>query len=242
MSYNFTLAQLSLLLKEPGVSERWYDSLRAAMVHYEISSAIRISSFLTHCAYMTKRFTEMEENLNYSAEDLVKTWPNIFSTENAALYAGNPEKIANKAYSNIQGNGSEESGDGYRFRGRGLLMIRGRSDYAACSQALFQDSRLVDTPDLVKDNPTCINSAGWFWSTNNYNVKYDTDTAYVQFGQPGNTTFVANLTLDNTVSIPNINIINTGGKSEAALTSKESQSAISNYSSLLPFILEITKV
>ena len=242
MNYNFTLAQLSLLLQGPGEPERWYDPLRAAMDQYEINSAIRISSFLTHCAYMTKRFTEMEEDLNYSAEDLVKTWPNIFTTENAVSYAGNPEKIANKAYSNILGNGSEESGDGYKFRGRGLLMIRGRGDYTACSQTLFRDSRLVDTPDLVKDTPTCIDSAGWFWSTNNYNVRYDADTVYVRFGMPGNAAFVANLTLDNTVSIPNITIINTGGKSEAALTSKESQSAISKYSSLLPFILEITKV
>lgn len=90
-----------------------------------------------HVAYMLatdyhetgKKMQPVEENLNYSASGLLKTFPKYFTPMQANSYARAPVRIANRAYANRMGNGDEASGDGWKYRGRGLAQITGRANY-----------------------------------------------------------------------------------------------------------------
>jgi putative chitinase len=117
----------------------------------------------------------MEENLNYSAHRLVEVWPKrFFSTNAAEEYASNPEKLANFVYANRMGNGNEISGDGYRFRGRGPLMLTGRENYSDASTAILKTDRLVEFPDHVALDPYVGAAvAAWFWQARGCNELAD---------------------------------------------------------------------
>lgn len=82
------------------------------------------------------------ENLNYSASGLLKTFPKYFTKSDAAKYARNPVAIANRAYANRLGNGDEASGDGWKYRGRGAVMITGRTNYVKFGIAMDPDKAL----------------------------------------------------------------------------------------------------
>lgn len=87
------------------------------------------------------------ENLNYSAQGLLRTFPKYFTDVEATAYAKQPQRIANRAYANRMGNGDEASGEGWRFRGRGYCQITGRNNYAKFGRLLGID--LVANPDLA---------------------------------------------------------------------------------------------
>jgi putative chitinase len=114
----------------------------------------------------------LQENLNYSAEGLTKIFHKYFPTlESAQPYARRPEMIANKVYANRKGNSTEESGEGYRYRGRGPIQLTGKSNYTECSDFLFQDDTLIKDPDMLLDPEYALHSACWFWwknALNNY--------------------------------------------------------------------------
>jgi putative chitinase len=113
-------------------------------------------------------FKLLEENLNYSAKALMNTWPSRFPTEEMAnQYARNPEKIANKVYGGRMGNGTEETGEGWKYRGRGIKQLTGKENYQRCSEALGVD--LVSDPDKLLDPKYAALSAGWFWNKHNLN-------------------------------------------------------------------------
>jgi putative chitinase len=114
-------------------------------------------------------FTRLTENLNYSAAGLVKTWPKRFTEETAQGYHRKPEKIANKVYADRMGNGNEASGDGWKYRGRGIIQITGKNNYVAFSNAKFDDLRLLEDPDYLLTPEGAVESACWFWTTNNLN-------------------------------------------------------------------------
>lgn len=103
----------------------------------------------------------ISENLNYSADGLLKTFPKYFNSETAKEYARQPQKIANRVYANRMGNGSESSGDGWKFRGRGFIQITGKNNYIACGYANNPDNLLNEVDAMV--------SAVWFWNQNNLN-------------------------------------------------------------------------
>jgi putative chitinase len=114
----------------------------------------------------------LEENLNYRAETLMKVWPKRFPTlEFAKQYEKNPKKIANSVYANRMGNRDEASGDGFRFRGRGLFQLTGHSGYYHAGQALGED--FVMNPDLVATPKYAAMTAGWFWNTHKLNQYAD---------------------------------------------------------------------
>ena len=134
-----------------------------------IDTAIRIAYFMAQVAHESGKFSIIEENLNYSAEGLIATWPSHFTEEIAQQYARQPEKIANYVYANRMGNGDEASGDGWNFRGRGLIQITGRNNYTTMSNYLT-NSTILTNPDIVAtDTDLVAESAGWFWSANNLN-------------------------------------------------------------------------
>jgi putative chitinase len=127
---------------------------------YNISSPLRLSHFLSQVAHESNNFKAIRENLNYSAEGLLKIFPKYFSKDTASACARQPEKIANIVYSNRMGNGDRQSGDGYKFRGRGFIQLTGKINYKSLSDYL--EVNLLDNPDLVATKYP-LSSAGWFF-------------------------------------------------------------------------------
>lgn len=146
--------------------------INAAMDEFEISkTSARRNMFLAQISHES-RFKSKAENLNYKAEQLVKTWPKRFRTiEHAKLFAQNPEKIANYVY----GNRMENKGEGFRFRGRGGIQITGRENYLRLSKDLRLGTKLTDNPDLLLGDSLAWRASAWFWKKHRLNEVVDTD-------------------------------------------------------------------
>ena len=162
--------------------EKWIDALVDTCRDFEINTPERIASFLAQTSHESGGYTMLSENLNYRATTLAACWPNRFAvlgadkkpikengklvpTKLAESIAGKPELIANLVYSSRMGNGPAESGEGWKFRGRGLKQLTGKYNYEKCSSYLGLD--LVANPDLLLEPSAACRSAGWFWKTNN---------------------------------------------------------------------------
>jgi putative chitinase len=138
----------------------------------EIYNPNREAAFLSQIGYESAWFTHMQENLNYSSEGLRRTWPSRFPTTAIAdEYAHQPEKIANHVYASRYGNGDEASGDGWKYRGRGLIQLTFKDNYKACGSII--DIDLITNPDMVATVNGAIKSACWFWKTHNLNILAD---------------------------------------------------------------------
>lgn len=152
----------------PAKAEEWIDAINLTFETFGIETPEQQASFLGQCAHESNNFTALVENLNYKAESLCKVWPKRFPTLEAAQpYNRNPEAIANHVYAGRMGNGDEDSGDGFAFRGRGLIQLTGRANYRACGEALGVD--LEGNPDWVSSPQYAALSAGWFWHTHGLN-------------------------------------------------------------------------
>ena len=136
------------------------------MKRYEINTPKRLAHFLSQCGHESGGFRVFSENLNYSTEGLLKTFSKYFDAKTAAEYARKPERIANRVYASRMANGNEASGDGWRFRGRGLIQLTGRANYTAYDKAVSEN--VLENPDLVA-GALALDSAGWFWHTNGLN-------------------------------------------------------------------------
>ena len=147
--------------------------LNAAMSEFHITSPREQAMFLAQCGHESGGFSVVQENLNYKAETLVKVFPKYFRDVDPNDYAKQPEKIANRVYSNRMGNGDEASGDGYRYRGRGLIQLTGKDNYNACAAALKID--LHEDPDYLETAEGAARSAAWFWVHNGLNKYADDD-------------------------------------------------------------------
>jgi len=131
---------------------------------FQIDSALRLAHFLAQCGHESGGFRATQENLNYSAKGLNGIFKKYFPTEAvAAAYARQPEKIANKVYGNRMGNGSEASGEGYKFRGRGYIQLTGKDNYTAFGKAIGED--ICANPDKVASTYALL-SAAWFFNKN----------------------------------------------------------------------------
>jgi len=180
----------SPLLLAAGVKDpaKWLQAVIDTCVEFEINTPQRIAGFLAQTSHESGGYTMLTENLNYRAATLAACWPNRFAVmgadkkpikENGKLVptavansiAGKPELIANLVYSGRMGNGPAESGEGWKFRGRGLKQLTGQCNYTNCSEALGVD--LVGNPDLLLEPTYAARSAGWFWKTNNLSVFAD---------------------------------------------------------------------
>jgi putative chitinase len=163
--------------------------LNAACDAAEINTRARVAAFLAQAAHESSQLRILEENLNYSAEGLLKTFR--FDETSAAEYARKPERIANRAYANKIGNGDEASGDGWRYRGRGIFQLTGRDNYRACSIAVCGDAdTLLINPEFVADPDYACASAGWYWAERNLNRwadigDFETLTAHVNHAKLG---------------------------------------------------------
>lgn len=155
----------------------WLDALNEAMGRFDIDTRDRVAAFLAQVAHecgvsALTTGVRLAENLNYSAKALMATWPTRFPTMAIATkYARQPERIANLVYANRLGNGDEASGDGWRFRGRGLLQITGRSNYRAAGAALGLD--LEAHPQLLEQPLPAALAAAHFWKAAGLNELAD---------------------------------------------------------------------
>lgn len=155
------------------VLEKYVGPLHTIAMYYGIQDTKeRAAAFLAQLAHESGGFNIVIENLNYSAEGLLRVFPRYFPTlEMAKQYARNPEKIANRVYANRMKNGDEKSGDGWKFRGRGLIQITGRDNYTKFAQSLEMD--IDATVEYLETPSGAVVSAGWFWDTNKLNSYCD---------------------------------------------------------------------
>jgi putative chitinase len=146
----------------------WYHALEQALPDYDINTPQRVAAFIAQCAHESGNFRALKENLNYKAESLMRVWPKYFpNMEIAQRYAHNQEMIANRAYGGRMGNGPEESGDGWKFCGRGLIQLTGRSNYQAFADSI--ETPIEDIPAFLATFEGAVQSACWFWENNNLN-------------------------------------------------------------------------
>ena len=137
---------------------------------YKINTAERLSHFLAQVNYESGYMNYIEEKFTYSTKRLLQVFPKYFKTvDEANEYAYKPEKIANRVYANRMGNGSEASGDGWKYRGRGLIHLTGKNNYLKFSK-WYNDSKIfVDSPDLLLQPQFAILSAFFYWDKNKLN-------------------------------------------------------------------------
>jgi putative chitinase len=155
------------------ILEGYLEPLNTVAEYYEMNvNPARLAGFLAQTAHESGGYTAIKENLNYSAKGLMGTFKKYFPTEDIAnQYAKKPERIANRVYANRMSNGPEESGDGYRFCGRGLIQLTGRANYTKFAQDLGMS--LEDTIAYLETPNGAVASAGWFWDNNKLNQYCD---------------------------------------------------------------------
>jgi len=167
---NFILsrAQLAQLLPGNPYLDHWYHALEQALPDYDINTPSRVAAFIAQCAHESGGFRALKENLNYRAVTLRKVFPKYFpNDEIAAQYAGKPEMIANRVYGGRMGNGPEESGDGFRYCGRGLIQLTGKNNYQNFADSI--ETPVEDVPEYLATFEGAVQSACWFWEANNLN-------------------------------------------------------------------------
>lgn len=140
---------------------------------YGINTPLRKAHFWGQVAHESG-CKPIQENLNYSAEGLSKTFKKYFPTKELAnTYAHKKIQIANKVYSNRMGNGNEASGDGWKYRGRGFIQITGKENYTSLTKDTGTDYLI--NPDLLLNEPDALISALWFWNKRNLSKYADKD-------------------------------------------------------------------
>jgi putative chitinase len=147
---------------------KYLAGINKVVVDYHINTPLRLRAFLAQVGHESGEFKFTAENLNYSADALQSVFKKYFPTPALAkAYARKPEKIANRVYANRMGNGDEASGEGWKYRGRGLIQITGKSNYTNLADAL--DKSLDETTTYLETPEGAVVSGGWFWAANNLN-------------------------------------------------------------------------
>ena len=177
-----TMQQFKQLVPNTKYPQQWYDTLfghksilgnKTLLDEYEINTPKRIAAFMAQCGHESGGFVFLTENLNYSAAGLMKTFAKYFPDQATAnAYARQPDKIANGVYANRMGNGDEASGDGARYKGRGLIQVTGKDNY------FWFASSLEITPEAAAEYMQTFEgaaqSACWYWETAKLNALADT--------------------------------------------------------------------
>ena len=149
----------------------YYEAFLKVTEKYEINTPQRMASFIAQLAHESMNLRATKENLNYSQQGLLKVFPKYFNSSTAAAYHRQPERIANRVYANRMGNGNEASGEGWKYRGRGLIQLTGKDNHGRFAEDMgmsIDDSlSYLDTPEGA------MMSAGWFWDKNKLNAFAD---------------------------------------------------------------------
>ena len=150
-------------------------SLNQWAITFGIDTPQRMAHYLAQVSHESQYLKRTDENLNYSADGLLKTFPKYFTPEQAREYARQPERIANRVYASRMGNGPEASGDGWRYRGRGYIMLTGRENYERFNESDVCTEDVIRQPDALMKFPLNQVVAGWFWETNGLSELADRD-------------------------------------------------------------------
>ena len=163
-----TESQLKQIIPKNQYVNYWYAALQQLLPQYEINTSERIAAFLAQCAHESGGFVFIKENLNYKWQSLRKVFAKYFPTDQLAQqYEKQPQKIANRVYASRMGNGPEESGDGWRFCGRGLIQVTGRDNYSWFAASLHISPE--EASEYMETFEGAAQSACWFWESNNLN-------------------------------------------------------------------------
>ena len=147
------------------IPDNVWNQLPDVISKFELNTSLRLAHFLAQCAHESGDFKVVQENLNYSDVGLLKIFPKYFDANSAKIYARNPEKIANRVYANRMGNGTEQSGDGWKHRGFGYIQTTGKQNQDSFAEYI-KDSAIKTTPELIATKYPLL-SAAWFFHTNN---------------------------------------------------------------------------
>ena len=170
-TFDFTQEKCTAILQNNQYSEHWYEALCKILPDYDINTPERVAAFLAQTMHESGGYKFLTENLNYKAESLCRVWPKYFNAGNANDYAHNPEKIANRAYGGRMGNGPEESGDGFKYCGRGLIQLTGKQNYTKFAESI--NTPVDEIPEFLATFEGAVQSACWFWESNNLNQYAD---------------------------------------------------------------------
>ena len=169
---DFTQKKFNEIIGKNPYADHWYEALCQILPDYDIDTVPRVAAFLAQTAHESGGYRAIKENLNYKAESLMKVWPRYFpDMATAQRYAHKQEAIANRAYANRMGNGDESSGDGWKFCGRGLIQLTGKSNYQRYAESL--EISLDEASEHLTTFEGCVQSAAWFWEANNLNQYAD---------------------------------------------------------------------
>lgn len=158
--------------------EGWADALNQVMPQFDITTPSRAAAFIAQTGIESAGFSVLKENLFYtSAQRLGQVWPSRFpGGAHTEGYLRNPEALGNFVYANRMGNGDVASGDGFRFRGRGLLQITGRTNYGQVAKQI--NLPLQQQPEMLEERGNAARSAAYFWQAHHLNALADSDASH----------------------------------------------------------------
>ena len=168
-----TAEQLKKILPAVKDAEEWLVYLNEMLPAFGITTPRRVAAFLAQSGQESADFNSLDENLRYSAKRLVQVWPSRFTAATAPAYAYKPEKLANHVYCDRMGNGSEASGEGWLYRGRGIKQLTGKYNYTAFAKSAELD--LAEAVAYVSTRRGAVHSAVWFWESHDLNRFADKD-------------------------------------------------------------------
>ena len=174
MNFEFTKEQVEKILHKDDAQD-WFDAMLEMFPKYEITTTHRVAGFLAQTAHESANYKTITENLNYSSKALNAIFGKYFKRAgvDAQKYHRQPEKIANRIYAGRMDNGDTASGDGWTFRGGGILQLTGRYNYTEFGKTVGMSAE--EATDYVRTPKGAIESACWFWKTNNINKYCDAD-------------------------------------------------------------------
>ena len=173
MQFNYTVEMTRDLLSGNNEADEWHEHIVYMLPKYDIDTPERVAGFMAQCGHESNNFRVLKENLNYSATALDKIFGKYFKRagRDAQQYHRQPEKIANVIYANRMDNGDTASGDGWKFRGRGIIQLTGRYNYTKFAKSI--NTGLRATVEYLEAKQGALESACWYWDTNGLNAIAD---------------------------------------------------------------------
>jgi putative chitinase len=171
--FNFTENHVRVLLPRNKEPRQWFKAMSTILPLWDINTPLRVAGFIAQTAYESSDYRMLYENLNYSATRLNRVFPKYFrrAGRDATQYHRQPEKIANVVYANRMDNGDISSGDGWRYRGRGIIQLTGKYNYTQFARAMDMDLDIA--VDYVSTKEGALDSACWFWDSRRLNEVAD---------------------------------------------------------------------
>lgn len=178
-TFNFTHDKLKLCIPQNANLDDWYNIMLNKLPNApnNINTILRVAAFLAQCSVESAQFNRFDENLDYTADRLMQVFPKYFPDfGTATAYEHRPEQIADKVYASRMGNGNEQSGDGWRYHGRGIIQITGKSNYTSFANDTYGSSAnvVLDNPEFITQNRNnALETALWYWRKKTLNILAD---------------------------------------------------------------------